>query len=288
MFSKVYNIGDVLIQVNTPIDYVSREPYSKFLCEAPDCDIKYNFVFADTLPALDAKHIFSDDNTRIVTDGEFVYRYISHFILESKSFFEYACIKEPIDCKGEYTVFILEKYGLNLFESLVFGVLCIDHSLAQKGAVILHSSYIVYKSQAILFTAPKQTGKSTQARLWEKYKGARIINGDRSLIRMKNNMPYAYGLPYAGTSKICLNEEHPLGAVVLLGQSQHNSVKKLSGVDAFKAIYKNIWLNTWCKYDVSAVTELTAAIANDLSVFRLDCLPDEEAVSILASAFDKL
>lgn len=287
MFSKTYNIGGNLIRVNTPISYPDREPYSKFLCKSEDWDIKYDFVFTDTLPCVQTKLIFSDDHTRIVTDGEFVYRFINHYKPADDVYYEYACIKEPLECVGEYTVYMLNEYGDKLFASLVFGVLCIDHSLAQKGEFILHSSFIEYNSRAILFTAPKQTGKSTQASLWEKHMGARVINGDRSLVGTKDGIPYAFGLPYAGSSKICFNEEYPLGAVVLLSQASENRVKKIVGADAFKAIYKNIWLNTWSKYDVTAVTALNASIATQIPVFHLECLPDEGAVNVLKDAIDK-
>ena len=117
--------------------------------------------------------------------------------------------------------------------------------------------------------------------------GARVINGDHSLVGTKDGIPYAFGLPYAGSSKICFNEEYPMGAVVLLSQASENRVKKIVGADAFKAIYKNIWLNTWSKYDVTAVTALNASIATQIPVFHLECLPNEGAVNILKDAIDK-
>ena len=45
--------------------------------------------------------------------------------------------------------------------------------LAEHGGVVLHSSYIItQRGEALLFSAPSGTGKSTQAELWRKFAGA--------------------------------------------------------------------------------------------------------------------
>ena len=283
MDSKLYKIADIIIQVNTPVQYEDKHPYSLFLysgTQAPD--IVYDFVFCASLPKVEGKLLFKDENARIINSDGYVYRFLSHYVPSSDCFCDYACIKETEEsANGKYTVYMLESYGENLFNSLVFSVMCIDHSLAQFGAAVLHSAYIEYNSKAILFTAPKQTGKSTQAALWQESKGARIINGDRSIIKMNCGVPYAYGLPYAGTSKICHSESYPIGAVVLLSQAETNRARILKGAEAFKAIYRNLYLNTWSKYDVNAVTDITAELAVSVPVCSLECTPDQKAVDEL-------
>ena len=54
----------------------------------------------------------------------------------------------------------------------------------------LHASVINWKDKGILFSAPSGTGKSTQADLWKKYEGAKVINGDRALIRKRKRRVY--------------------------------------------------------------------------------------------------
>ena len=70
---------------------------------------------------------------------------------------------------------------------------------ADAGMLVLHSSYIVTRTgEGILFSGPSGIGKSTQAALWERFAGARTINGDRGLV-----CPAARtvsGIFYAGTS----------------------------------------------------------------------------------------
>lgn len=61
-------------------------------------------------------------------------------------------------------------------------------------------------------------GKSTQADLWNKYEGCEIINGDRSAITKKDGVWNAYGLPFAGSSRIYKNVKNPIRCVVVLNK----------------------------------------------------------------------
>ncbi len=59
-------------------------------------------------------------------------------------------------------------------------------ALLYRDCLTFHCSYILHQNRAILFAAPSGTGKSTQAALWEKYRGAEIIIGDRGLLFRRN------------------------------------------------------------------------------------------------------
>ena len=67
--------------------------------------------------------------------------------------------------------------GMPLTSFVVSEIIDLPRLLLRRGSVFLHASYILYGGQAILFTAPKQTGKSTQAALWQRFAGAEIVNG---------------------------------------------------------------------------------------------------------------
>lgn len=54
-----------------------------------------------------------------------------------------------------------------------------------KDAMVLHCSVLKVKSGVILFSGPSGIGKSTQAGLWTKYRKARVINGDRTLLKKR-------------------------------------------------------------------------------------------------------
>lgn len=83
-------------------------------------------------------------------------------------------------------------------------------------------------------------GKSTQANLWKEYENALILNGDRCAVGFVDGAANAFGLPFCGTSGICLNFSLPIAAIISLGQAPENRITRLSGVRALRAIMSNI------------------------------------------------
>ena len=97
--------------------------------------------------------------------------------------------------------------------------------LPEAGAFVLHASYVCHNGQAILFTAPCETGKSTQARFWEAERNATVVNEDRVLIFKRQDGYYAGGIWATGSAGITKNVTAPIRAIVLLGQGKENRVQ---------------------------------------------------------------
>ena len=170
----------------------------------------------------------------------------------------------------------------------IFANLNIQKALLEKLVLILHSSFIIHKSKSILFTAPSGIGKSTQADLWEKYKGAEIINGDKSAIGTRDNEYFAYGLPFSGTSNICKNREAPIKAIVALEQSKDNNVRKLSKIEAFKILLSQVAINRWNKDDINLAMDLIEKLIEEVPVLLLSCRADEDATDVLNQYIEAL
>lgn len=156
--------------------------------------------------------------------------------------------------------------------------------LLQRQAVVLHSSFVAVQNQAILFTAAKQTGKSTQASLWEQHAGALVVNGDRALIEKRADGYYACGLPYAGTSKICHNASFPLRAIVILSQGTENNVRPASKGEAIRALLSGCSFDQGSAASVDALFGIAQPIALSVPFYSMTCLPDETAVNCLKTA----
>ena len=130
-------------------------------------------------------------------------------------------------------------------------------------------------------TAPSGTGKSTQAELWSENQKAEIINGDRAILRKKDGIWKAYGLPYAGSSDIFRNESAPIAAVVILRQAHYNDVQHLRPAEAFRWIYSETIIRSWDEAFQEKVADLITDLVLHVPVLMLNCLPDEGAVSRL-------
>ena len=154
---------------------------------------------------------------------------------------------------------------------------------AARGMLVLHSAYIVTRGgEGILFSGPSGIGKSTQAALWERFAGARTVNGDRALVRPVERT--VGGVFYAGTSGICQNVTAPLRAVVLLGQAAENRVVRARPQEAFARLLSQCAYYEWDAASAARMTELAAQLVTNVPVWRMDCRADESAVQALEEA----
>lgn len=168
------------------------------------------------------------------------------------------------------------------------GVCGLQKALLQRGCPVLHASYVEYNGQAILFTAPSETGKSTQANLWQTHAGATVINGDRVLLGRRGDSWYAHGFPVCGSSGICVNRSLPLKAIVVLAQGKENRVTPMPPAQRIKSLVSGMVLYAWNGPDLDMTLELAQDIAAKIPVVQLTCRPDREAVEVLRQYLEDL
>ena len=268
MFLNCYDFSGIKIGVQSECEPNEIEPLRKFrtACENPDYLV--TLEFRPMLP--DAPNTWNEDGrkwhcskSRLDPEG-------------GEMPFVYSCLE---DDKG--SVIALERLRDSFGVSSVFRHMPLHHALLKFDAFVLHASYILHDGQAILFSAPSGTGKSTQADLWKKFRNARIINGDRVLIRRTETGFTAGGIYYSGTSEYCENATAPIRAVVLLSQAKENSAQKYAGAEAFRRLFHECAYSTGNEDDPAKTAELLAALVNETEVLKLACLPDESAVIAL-------
>lgn len=163
-----------------------------------------------------------------------------------------------------------------------------EHLALRARALPLHASHIQIQGSSILFTAPCGVGKSTQAELWRRHRGARVINGDKALLLCKDGPIFASGLPYSGTSRICENAAAPLKAIVVLEQGRENLLIRLKGGRAVIRLMTGVICQSWHEGDRELALSLAIHVAEQVPIFLLSCLPDESAVRCLENALQNL
>ena len=154
--------------------------------------------------------------------------------------------------------------------------------LLEKKQIVLHSSVIDFRGEAVLFTAPKGTGKSTQAEIWRTHKGAKIINGDRALLYVENGTLFASGIPFSGTSGICENAVLPVKAIVILSQAKENTVSAASGAAVVKALISGGSFARGSAEQTGLFLDAADEIARHGAFYELACRPDTQAADILS------
>lgn len=155
--------------------------------------------------------------------------------------------------------------------------------LVHWSALVFHAAYVGWRGGAMLFVAPSGTGKSTQAALWERCRGAESINGDKAAIRL-DGIPMAYGMPFCGTSGICRSKTLPLRCVVLLAQGPENRVRRLGVAEAVQQLSGNLFADMLIREEWQLARLLLLDLAAAVPVYRLCCTPDERAVGALEAA----
>ena len=166
-------------------------------------------------------------------------------------------------------------------DTVFVSLFAMEKRMLAKDAMVLHCSVLKVKSGVILFSGPSGIGKSTQAGLWMKYRKARVINGDRTLLKKENGRWMSLGWPICGSSEICYNEAYPVKAVIFLGQAEENDGRRLRYFDAIKAMISQITVNGWNPQFVEKIWNLTEDFAAQIPVFEYGCNMEEAAVDTL-------
>lgn len=210
-----------------------------------------------------------------------------------------------------YHVYVDRAIGWLLESDPAFAaLLSLERHMIEDGAMILHSAYMCWKDMAVLFSAPSETGKSTQSGLWEKYRGTRQVNGDRSLLiyervtqeqsqanceqRMaeqslvnhEQGCWMAYGWPVCGSSEICHNEAFPIKAIVMLKQAKENHISRLKGLQALRLVMEQITINSWNReFQMKAMDQIDLLL-REIPVYLLECDMSEDAVVCLEKVLE--
>lgn len=167
------------------------------------------------------------------------------------------------------------------YDTVFTSLFALERHMILRDSLILHCAYMVYKGKAILFSAPSETGKSTQADLWERYRGSHTINGDRALLRKEKEIWTACGWPVCGSSEICEIGDTPIYAIVMLKQGKNNHVELLPVFQAFTQIYAQVTINQWNKEFIQQAISCIENLIKQVPVYQLTCNISEEAVECL-------
>lgn len=199
----------------------------------------------------------------------------------------YACTLQRVEAKRFDCLYLAGNESRLQYSRQFSDLIGMETVFLQFNALMLHASFVRWKNQGILFTAPSGTGKSTQAGLWEEYEHAEIINGDRAGLRLHDGYWEGYGLPYAGSSGIYRNESAPVKAIIVLRQAMENKLCLLHPGEAIKHLYPETAVHRWDKSFTEKAVDLLNSLTAMVPVYLLGCRPDQGAVELLKNTLKK-
>lgn len=282
---RCYTIAGVRFRVRCPAEWMYREDgvLAAFRSEGGETEHTMEFTVVKELSPPEGELVYSQPDKRVYRTETAQIRYDgavsdglrgAHTRIRREGNISRVQVKDSA-IRGRIT----PKLVLNAMEA--------EHRIVQGGGFLLHASYICHGGKAILFTAPSGTGKSTQAELWCRLRGARLLNGDRAAVMAEPETIMVRGVPFAGSSGVFENEAFPLAAIVYLSQASETVITPLTGVRAFRSVWEGCSVNIWNPEDVTACTETVLAAIQRVPVFHLACTPDESAVKALEQEMDR-
>lgn len=280
---KQYQFGHAIIEIHLSEGIPIPENMQKFECVCESIDRVYQIEDATSLAEVEQMFRINYPKAReikreticVLTSGDIECRLL-YFAGSDKPY------GITIEEEGKTRVWV-EQMTIPLlqYDTIFISLLALEKLMLEKGCLILHSAYICREGKAVLFSAPSETGKSTQANLWEIYRGTRTINGDRALLLREADGWYAYGWPVCGSSEICCNEAYKVQAIVMLHQDQTNSIEELKGFQAVQRLISEITINMWNATFQMKAMDLIEAIISEITIYELGCNISEDAVKCL-------
>lgn len=274
--NDIFTIGDFCFRLQLPESVPIPENFLKFQGGAMPC-YSYTVTLTDCFPEPVGQVLARRADLLVVRSGEREQRYIG------VGGTPYACYRETASDAASISL-ASDRIGEMVFDTAFTSLLALEKRQLALDALILHCAFVEYEGEAILFSAPSETGKTTQANLWEKYRGAATVNGDRCLLQKIGERWYARGWPVCGSSGVCRNKDVPIRAVVMLSQAPEDRAERLGAMKAFTQIYGQLTVNRWDREANLRAMALLENLVTAVPVYHLGCTMNETAVEALEAA----
>ena len=274
------SIAGVVLRMETEQQLPMTDAFRPFLTnETPDYTARFRCV--EALGQMDDRVIFEESCYRVHPDG-------------SRSFFD-----APQDPAAYALARTMHDRALVQIDYLADGARCVSRMensffhlgfeglLIRRDRVCFHAACIRTAWGGILFSGPSGIGKSTQAELWCRHRGAELVNGDRPVLHRRDDGFLAWGSPYAGSSRCHVNTSVPVKALVFLAQEPENRIRRLGAGEAFRRIYAGLTIHPWDREFMERAVALAAELAAAVPCYELGCVPDETAVACLEQRLEQ-
>lgn len=156
-------------------------------------------------------------------------------------------------------------------------------------AFLLHCALIEYEGCGYAFAAKSGTGKSTHISFWQKKFGddVHIVNGDKPILRFKENKLYAYGTPWCGKENLQINTSVPLKAICFLERALQNEIRPIQADEAVMRIFHQI-LTPDDLQSADALIPLLDRTLREIPCYVLSCNMSEEAAEVAYRGMNEL
>ena len=162
--------------------------------------------------------------------------------------------------------------------------IAIECKMARMGFVSLHAAAIEDEKYAYAFSGPSGVGKSTRAAVWIEAFNAKLINGDRPLIDVRNLV--LYGVPWDGKEQCFRNVHYPLRAICEVRRSDSVYIREMSFVQRRKLLLQQSFIPMWDTETAAIQLMNISRLAARADIVRAFSGPTTEDARALKNALD--
>ncbi len=191
----------------------------------------------------------------------------------------------------DYNIFIHHHRGTNQVEMtfcddvsvMRFAMWVAYAMVAQyKGVTPIHASTIVHNGYALLSLGESGTGKSTHSRMWlENIPDCELLNDDSPLLRVVDDVLYAYGSPWSGKLHCYRSERFPIKSIARIVRDSENWIERQKSLHAIAALYPSLPPMYASENAMkNLMLDKISSIIEHVPVYKMMCRPDGEAALV--------
>lgn len=146
--------------------------------------------------------------------------------------------KEAIEEEKQHSPGFSDGYIENI---CLYRNLCLQ--VPKFNRMLMHAAILEYDGAAYAFLGRSGIGKSTHTGLWLKsFPQAKIVNGDKPILRIDEEGVVAYGTPWMGKEGRGENTKAPLKGLCFLEQAKQSSIRRLSPSETTLRLFSQLLL----------------------------------------------
>ena len=209
---------------------------------------------------------------------EFIEKFAVDYLSDEQPEFIVSATDEDIEAERKIAE---ANYPADYLESIVM-YRKIAEKLSEYEALVFHGAVIEVDGKAYAITAHSGVGKTTHVRLWLREFGdrARILNGDKPILRVINGKIYACGTPWRGKEHYGVNAMRELCGIAFLDRGLENRAYKIDTNGITLKFMNQIYLGKKDALMLSRTMRLADKILKCVPLYQLECNMDPEAAHV--------
>jgi hypothetical protein len=157
-----------------------------------------------------------------------------------------------------------------------------------QGGIMMHGGAASYKGQAVLYTGPSESGKSTMSRCLRDSKyDFSMMSDERPIISLIDGKYHACGTPWPSSEHIVGDYTAPLKSIMFLVQSPENRLVPISRKVAFERIMKMICIPWFDKAIVFDFINIIDKVLDEVELFEVHFKPDTDIADLIAESLEE-